>query len=388
MIPYLHRAKMDSFLPSFYILTAMIWLYRSRRAFEALREIPTVQPSSPLSASPHVSILIPVKNEEANLEECLRCLLNQDYPFKEIIVINDHSIDRTADILYEYVHLYPNLIRAVNAREMPKGWTGKNWALHEGVPLATGDWLLFTDADTRHDTWSVSSSVAHAEAKDLDFLTLSPRCLAEGFWEKTIQPIAMGFLGLWFPFAKVNDPSSRYAFGNGQYLMIRKRAYQKIGGHEKVKGAFLEDFALTKEAKAAKIRLEVSIGTKLYGTRMYRSFSGMWLGWRRIFFHAFEKKPLRLLGKAFEVFAFSFLPFFFFPLLTQLAFMAPQRLGKLLGATIPILALILLTVWKGHGILSAPKAYALLHPLAGLILASILMDAAWVALRKKEVGWR
>jgi len=379
---------MDNFLALFYLLTGAVWLYRSYRAIRALQEIPQVLPAPPLTNAPLVSILVPVKNEEVNLEECLRCLLGQDYPSKEIIVINDHSTDRTGQILSEYARLYPKEVRAVNAPDLPSGWTGKNWALSYGTPLAQGKWLLFTDADTRHESCSVSSAVSHSESKDLDLLTLSPRCLVHGFWEKVLQPIAMGFLGLWFPFAKVNRPDSRITFGNGQYLLIRKTAYERIGGHSRVREAFLEDFALVKEAKKARFRAEVAIGTKVYATRMYRSFSGIWLGWRRIFFHAFEKNPFFLSLRALEVFAFSFLPFFLFPFFTQPAFARPEHFGKLWGASFPILALILLTAWKSHGILSAPRAYALLHPFAGFVLASILTDAAWAAIRKKELKWR
>lgn len=372
----------------FYLLTAAVWLFRSHRAFEALRENPVVQTSLPPSTAPRVSVLLPVKNEEENLPACLHTLLNQDYPAKEIIVINDNSIDRTAELLSEFTRLYPGIVQAVNAPSQPTGWTGKNWALAHGTPFARGGWLLFTDADTRHDPRSISSAVSHAEGKDLDLLTLSPRCLVSTFWEKILQPSAMSFIGLWFPFHKVNQSSSKLVFGNGQYLLIKRSAYDAIGGHEKVKGAFLEDFALVKEAKAAGLRIECAIGTAIYGTRMYRSFLGIWEGWRRIFYHAFEKNPLRLLTKAVTVFSFSLLPFFLFPFLTQLALENPRHYGKIWGAGFPILTLILLTAWKTHTVLRAPRRYAFLHPLAGFVLTGIFLDAFWAVLRRRELRWR
>ena len=328
---------MGDWLAFFYLLTAFVWLSRSRRAFEALRENPVVRvaiaPERPPSQPrPLVSILLPVKNEEVNLQACLDRLLNQDYQPREIIVINDHSIDRTGEILSRYRQLYTNEIRVIEASRVPPGWTGKNWALAQGFPLARGDWLLFTDADTRHEPWSLSSALAHAEGKDLDLLTLAPRCLTGGFWEKVLQPTAMALMGLWFPFTTVNHPASPLSFGNGQYLLIREKAYQAIGGHEKVKEAFLEDFALVREAKKSRLRIECAIGTAIYGTRMYRSFLGIWQGWRRIFFHAFEKKPWVLFKKAFLVFSFSFLPFFFLPFLTSYALTNPDRFGAFWGA--------------------------------------------------------
>lgn len=395
---------MGNFLAFFYLLTALVWLYRSRRALSALKENPQVEPApldpvpkmtgltgpvpSPPASVPWVSVLVPVKNEEANVAACLEGFLKQGYPSLEIIVMNDHSIDRTGDILAEFARLYPDKIRTLSAPAAPPGWTGKNWALAEGAPLAQGEWLLFTDADTRHQPWSVASSVSHAEAKDLDLLTLSPRCLAESFWERALVPAAMAFLGLWFPLARANDPSSSSIFGNGQFLMIRKKTYRALGGHAQVKGAYLEDFALVREAKLAGFRVECAIGTQIYGTRMYRSFSGIWLGWRRIFFHAFEKNPLRLLAKAFSLLLFSFFPFFFFPVLTQRAFADPRHFGNFWGASFPILALILLTAWKAHSVVGAPRRYAFLHPLTGFVLAGILADAAWAAWEKKEMKWR
>ena len=380
---------MGDLVAFFYLVTAVVWLRRSQRAFEALRENPVVRPASePLSPAPLVSILLPVKNEEINLESCLKGLLSQRYPLKEIIVINDNSIDRTGEILSKFARLYPDSLRTVNAPAVPEGWTGKNWALSQGAPLARGEWLLFTDADTRHEPGSLASAVSHAEGKDLDLLTLSPRCIATSFWEKVVQPPAMALTGLWFPFAKVNDPASPLVFGNGQYFLIRRKVYQKLGGHEKVKNAFLEDFAIVQEAKGAGVRIECAIGSKIFGTQMYRSFLGIWFGWRRIFYHAFERRALRLFVKAVSVFAFSFLPFLFFPYLTQLALIDPERFGKFWGASLPILSLILLTAWKAHGVVGAPRRYALLHPLAGFVLGGILIDACWAAVQRKELKWR
>ncbi len=368
---------MTKFLLLFYLLTGAVWLARSWRAFEALRQNPEVHPTSDSFPDwPLVSILLPVKNEEINVAACLENLLQQNYPAKEIIVINDHSVDRTREILSRYVSAHRKAIRVINASRTPPGWTGKNWALAEGVRLAKGKWFLFTDADTRHEPWSLTSAMAHALAREIDLLTLSPRCLTEAFWEKTLQPAAMAFTGLWFPFYRVNNPSSPLSFGNGQYLLIRKEAYQQIGGHEKVREAYLEDFGLVREAKKAGFKVECAIGTKIFGTRMYRSLGGIWAGWRRIFLHAFEKNPLRLLAKAVLVFSFSVLPFVFF------LFSENPTLALL------ILGLILLTLWKTHAVLGAPRRHAFLHPMAGLVLTGILADAAWAAFLKKELKWR
>lgn len=381
---------MKSLLALFYLVTAAVWIARAWRAFGLLRRTPAVSIINDLPASrlPRISVLIPARDEEENLEACLETFLSQTYPAIEIIVINDHSTDRTPEILARLERRHPGKIRELNAPDRPEGWTGKNWALAHGVKEAKGEWFLFTDADTRHEPHTLLSAWDHAERRGLGLLTLSPRCLTEGFWEKTLQPAALGLLGLWFPFAKANDPRSPVIFGNGQFLLFRKAVYQKTGGHAKVREKFLEDYALFKAVKESGERAEVAIGTNIFGTRMYASFSKTWAGWRRIYLHAFEKNAAALWRKSFLVFFFSCLPFFLFSLLTPAAFREPQGFGLLWGASLPILFLILGTVWKTHQVVGAPKLFSVFHPLAGIVLTGILGDAAWNALRRKEVRWR
>ncbi len=380
---------MNSLLTLFFFLTALVWLWRGWKALRALSDNPQIQPLVSTSAPlPEVSLLLAVKNEESNLRACLERLLAQSYPSLEIIVINDHSVDRTPEILQEFISAYPGRIRLLDAPSLPQGWTGKNWAIHQGIPHAQGKWLLFTDADTRHEPWALVSAVTHAEQKGFDLITLSPRCLTEGFWEKTLQPTAIGYLAHWFPFPRVNDPRTPLVFGNGQFFLIRKKVYHSLGGHEKVKGALLEDFALVREAKKQGRRIQAAIGTQIYGTRMYDSFTGIWRGWRRIFLHAFEKNPLLLARRVISTFTFSFLPFFLsiFFLSWYLAGTSGSIALKSL-VTLTLLG-ILFSAWKTYQVIGAKRRYALLHPLAGLILAGILADATWLALQKKEVEWR
>ena len=380
---------MNRFLTLFFLLTALVWLWRSRKALRALLDNPEIQPllSTPASL-PDVSLLLAVRNEESNLRACLERLLAQNYPSLEIIVINDRSVDRTAEILQEFAQAYPGRLRLLESPPLPQGWTGKNWAIHHGIPHAQGEWLLFTDADTRHEPWALTSAVTHAEKKGFDLVTLSPRCLTEGFWEKTLQPTAIGYLAHWFPFPQVNDPQNSLVFGNGQFFLIRKKVYHALGGHEKVKGELLEDFALVREAKKQGRRIQAAIGTQIYGTRMYDSFAGIWRGWRRIYLHAFEKNPLSLARRVVSTFTFSFLPFFLAVFLVSWFLTDPS--GSLLLKSLVVLTLlgILCSAWKTYQVIGAKRRYAFLHPLAGLILAGILADATWLAFHKKEAGWR
>lgn len=370
------------------------WVYRSWRALSELKQAPrlTCQDQEPRVGK--VTVLIPAKNEEKNIGDCVQSLLPQLRDGDEILVINNCSQDKTEDILKSLgaqqialgdLPTDPNIrLKYLNTPQTPGDWTGKNFALHLGIYYAGGDWLLFTDADTRHQPGSVTAAVAFAGKNGVDLLTLLPRCLADSFWEFLMQPCAMGYTGLWFPVQKINDPKSRVYFGNGQYMLIRKEHYQKMGGHASVKEAFLEDFALMKKTKKMGARGICAFGMDIYGTRMYDSYGSIWRGWRRIFLHGFEQKPLPLLRCALSVFFFSVLPFiaFIYLLAKTTALSVPMVL------TLAILGIMFATAWKAYSIVKAKKAYAFFHPFAALILFMILLDAFQMAILKRPTHWR
>lgn len=370
------------------------WVYRSWRSLSELKQAPTLKLTGSASRHSRVSVLIPSKNEEKNIADCVKPFLAQLREGDEVIVINNCSSDRTEAILKELgaIEIKGNTPHSprkplvpffgyLNTPPTPEGWTGKNFALHLGVQYASGDWFLFTDADTRHEPGSVNASLAFAEENKLDLLTLLPRCLAHGFWEETIQPCAMGYMGLWFPIRKINDPKSKVYFGNGQYLLIRTGHYRQIEGHDGVKEAFLEDFALMKKTKETGARGMCAFGMDIYGTRMYDSFDAVWRGWRRIFLHAFEQKPGPILRCALSVFFFSVFPF-----AALIAFSGHGSISLLL--CLVILVIILATASTAYAIVKARKRFALLHPLSALVFTAILLDALQMALFKRRTHWR
>jgi chlorobactene glucosyltransferase len=367
------------------------WIYRSGRSLSELKQAPMLKLTGTAQRWGRVSVLIPAKNEEKNIADCVRPLLVQLREGDEILVINNFSEDKTETILKELGAVEirsenpPGNSRAkfkyLNTPSTPEGWTGKNYALHLGIEHAAGDWLLFTDADTRHEPGSLNATLSFAEEKKIDLLTLLPRCLAHGFWEEVIQPCAMGYMGLWFPVRKINDPRSKVYFGNGQYLLVRAGHYRTIDGHEGVKEAFLEDFALMKKTKEANARGMCAFGMELYGTRMYESFGAIWRGWRRIFLHAFEQNPGAILKCALSVFFFSVFPFL---ALTML----PRFFSASFLLCLVILGIIFATAFKAYEIVKARRRYALLHPLAGLVFTAILFDAFQMALFKRQTHWR
>jgi glycosyltransferase involved in cell wall biosynthesis len=224
--------------------------------------------------SPDVSVVIPARNEEARLADCLRTLIGQAGPSYEIIVVDDHSTDGTRTI----AESFPVLVIA--ADPLPEGWSGKCNAAWSGAKVAHGQWLLFTDADTKHASNSIASGLQEARESSADLLSYSPKQEAGSLAERALMPVIFGELAATYPPKDVCDPNSPVAAANGQYLLIRREVYDAIGGHAAVATAILEDVELAKRSKQAGYKLWFRY-SEVVSTRMYRSFGEMWEGWTK-----------------------------------------------------------------------------------------------------------
>lgn len=233
------------------------------------------------NARDRVSVIIPARNEEANIERCVCSIADQrGVRIREIIVVDDQSTDRTPAIL-EGLKATTPFLRVLRTESLPSGWLGKSYALATGAQTASGDWLLFTDADTEHLPGSLAESLARAEHEHIDLLSLSPGQLTPTWWEKALIPLVYVWLSKTYQFDAVNDPASKSAAANGQYMLIRREVYERIGGHTAVKDAILEDVALAERVKLSGARLLFLPGAEWVHTRMYRTFSEMWRGWTK-----------------------------------------------------------------------------------------------------------
>lgn len=236
-----------------------------------------------------VSVIIPARNEELNIERVVRSVAAQAQ-VREIIVVDDASADRTGETLARLRDEIP-LLRTMRLDSVPQGWTGKSHAAATGAGIATGEWLLFTDADTEHLPGSLETLLARAEVAQAALLSLSPGQQTPTWWEKAIIPYVFVQLAGLFPFEKVTDPASVCAAANGQYLLIRRSVYNKTGGFESVRGAILDDVELARRVKAAGGRIIFLPGAEWVRTRMYRTFRDMWQGWSKNLFLLYERRP-------------------------------------------------------------------------------------------------
>ena len=232
-----------------------------------------------MSPPSRVTAIVPARDEEATIGAAVESLAAQP-EIPEIIVVNDQSTDGTAAALKRLSSTYPQL-HVLETSGLPDGWVGKNHAASLGAAQASGDWLLFTDADGTHLAGSTARALADARAHAAALVSYSAEQETRAWWEKALTPFVYTRLAHRFSYAEVNHRESPIAAANGQYLLIRKEEYLRIGGHAVVAGDVLEDVALARLAKRAGIGLYFGSGRGIIRVRMYRTFRAMWEGWSK-----------------------------------------------------------------------------------------------------------
>ena len=339
------------------------------------------------TAAETVSILIPARNEAANIRACLESLLNQDYPHIEIIVADDRSDDGTDRIVEQLAADRPRL-RLLRIGELEDGWTGKTHALHKAAAEATGDVLLFTDADTLHSPDNVRRVLARMQRKGLDMASLLTAMITRSFWEHVLQPVMGGMLMVQFPLVLVNRKKG-LAFSNGQYIMIRREAYETIGGHASVKHCLLEDVAMAREAKRHGLDVEVILGQHLTRVRMYTGFEQIWRGWSRIFYAGFQGSAPRLLLGILLIVWLGFFPWAcLIAGLGMLAGGATQGAAPLTIVAACTLAIQHASLGSFFALAGCRVRYLVFYPVAAVVGIGVLTNALWTSLKGGSIRWR
>jgi glycosyltransferase involved in cell wall biosynthesis len=229
-----------------------------------------------------LTVIIPARNEEDTIGACLESLVQQSEEVFllgrdwELIVVDDDSSDRTAEIARGFAG-----VTVLKAGKLEKGWTGKANAIWTAARKARGKWLLFTDADTVHEPGDLRRGIHEAIKHKAGMLSYSPRQIVQGFAQKTLMPLVFSELAVAYPPAKVSDPNQRIAAANGQFLLVEREAYRRIGGHPAVKDKVLEDVELAFTAKRRKVGLRFRYADDAVATRMYRSNANMIEGWTK-----------------------------------------------------------------------------------------------------------
>jgi len=235
-----------------------------------------------VSAQPQLSVMIPARNESASIRECLASLVGQNEENFvlgrdwELIVVDDESSDATRQIASEVLG-----VTVLEAPPLTEGWTGKTNALWFAAQRARGKWLLFTDADTIHEPGDLRRAIHEAERYKVALLSYSPRQLVGGVMQRMLMPLIFADLAQTYPPRLVNLSDSRVAAANGQFILIRRNTYMRLGGHKAVRGSLIEDMELARHTKHAGEALRLRFAADAASTRMYDSLAESCAGWRK-----------------------------------------------------------------------------------------------------------
>jgi glycosyltransferase involved in cell wall biosynthesis len=228
------------------------------------------------------TVIVPARNEEDCLGACLQSLVGQSEGIFELgrdwelMVVDDHSTDRTLEIARGFAG-----VTVLQASELAVGWTGKANAIWTAARKARGRWLLFTDADTIHEPGNLRRAIHEAARHKVGMLSYSPRQIVSGLAQRSLMPLVFCELALAYPPAKVSDPKQRIAAANGQFLLVEREAYRRLGGHRSVADKVLEDVELAFLAKRRGVGLRFRYAEDAVATRMYRTTAAMVEGWTK-----------------------------------------------------------------------------------------------------------
>ena len=339
--------------------------------------------------TPKVSIILPARNEEKFIGKCLESFVHQDYTNYEIITVDDSSDDNTWKIIEKYAKNSEKVV-PVKADSKPDGWMGKNWACITGFKRATGDLLLFTDADTRYSEKVISLAVAHLLSDKLDVLTVIPRLLCLDNITKITLPMLSTFLHSRYSALNVNNPKKGIGYFFGSFFIIKKEIYEKIGTHEKVKHEIIEDGALGKITKESGFHLKMVRGEHLLDAVYSRSPKEMWNGLERLMVPLYHQNKSYAIGVFFAVLFILFIPVPF--LIYSLVFVSDNLytsfLPLLLSAILSTGTIFIAAFLETKMGLNLKSVFGLLAPIGGLIVSSGFLSGILQANKSSAVSWR
>ena len=345
-----------------------------------------------------VTILVPARNEECRIRACLTSLVAQEPPVREIILLDDRSGDRTAEIARDlgFREEPGSRLRLIRGAELPEGWVGKNWACHQlsedADPASTH--LLFTDADTIHSPGCVSAALDHALAVRADLLSLWPDQITGTWSEKLVIPLGYLLFMVFQPFpflswlqakpervARWGIPKERLAMigaANGQFLLFRREAYRSLGGHEALKDHLVEDVAFGRRVASRTgegMRLVNADGIDLLRCRMYSGLAELWEGFSKNLRPVFEESHLSFMLFGVVIGGLFLLPFCLLPE-AGLAPFVGIAVVLVMGMRL-LLTLRFRTSWLGF----------IAHPF-GVALALLIALNSWRLCLRRGIVWK
>ena len=369
------------------LLPALPWLAPFATLFRLARHSPELTDTPPVHRGPRLSVIIPARNEATTLATVVGSLCASTYEPLEIIIVDDRSTDGTAREAAALAAADPR-IRLVEGDALPEGWFGKPWACVQGARAARGEILLFTDADTRHAPELLPHAVAALQQQRADLLTISPRQRCETFWERVVMPQMWFLLGVrYHPRAVNRARRARDVIANGQFIMVRREAYERVGTHAAVRHEVAEDLALAQAFFTAGRRSYFAFAESLMETRMYESLPHLVEGWSKNVYlggrRSFPEEPVR--RALVPVALAGAMSFWLLPPLVLAGAMAGVCTALLPAAAGAVALSAAFWMLMSIG-MQMPLWYGLLYPLGSATVLYIVLRSTWRGSRRVE--WR
>ncbi len=361
------------------------WVYLLAYMAKSFRQIPKLDSTVSITY-PKVSVILPARNEECFISNCLDSIRAQDYPNYNIIAVDDSSTDRTVSLIKERA-VQDKKIIFLEAGPKPDGWVGKNWACYQGYIRSDGDLLLFTDADTNYDKNLISRAVSKVLGEGLDALTLVPRLICLDRWTKMTLPFLSTFLHSRYSPLRVNDPMHGIGYFFGSFYVIKRKIYEAIGTHSGVRNELVEDGALGSRVKKSGYKLKMFSGENLITAVWARDFSSLWNGLGRLVIPLYVTNRFQAIAISIITFFLFLTPFIIFP---YSAFFLDNMITKILFAVSGAICVLvtLAGMIEASASLKLNVIYALAAPLAAVIIAMGFLSGVVKGKRRKGVTWR
>ena len=300
-------------------LVTAAWVLLAALLPRALREVPRADEKA-VATGARVSVIVPAHDEEALIRRCVSSIAAQDAPAHEIIVVDDHSSDQTANVAAQAG------ARVVKAADRPGGWLGKPWAAWQGAQAASGELLLFVDADAILSPGCLRAVVASAEKTGADLLAALPRAACATFAEALLQPVMLLMMMWQFDPRRVNDPNDDVAAAPGSFLLFRRAAYDRVGGHTAVRAEIVEDLKLAQLVKKSGMTLRLVAAPHLVATRRALSLRALLNSWFRVGVDGVGRNPLIALAALAAILVLFLGPYALAPLGIALVVIAAAHL--------------------------------------------------------------
>jgi chlorobactene glucosyltransferase len=372
----------------FLLLITIIALWQRHRMKKGIAELTPLEEAPLPEPAPQVSIVLPVRNEQEHLDACLASLLAQDYPNFDILVVDDGSTDATPALLAAWARRDPR-VRVQRIETLPAGWAGKAHALHTGVLLTQGEWLLFTDADTRHAPHTLRRALAHALAHRLDLLTLFTDSQLRGTAARLLTAIGASLLALLATPGEMRDPRQRTrVLAVGQYMLVRRSAYLASEGYSApaLRSTFSDDITLAWHLKRCGCREEIVAERGLVFNDQWTSWRSAWAGMRKSNYGLVASSPLLgiLLGLALILYGLL-------PPMTLLQALLRRRRPR---QPLPVLLALTSLGWQietkrlFEREYRLPAGWALTAPLGWSLFGLLMLDTARLVLSGRGATWK